>query len=48
MHKLAVSQPFGDVNFSSRPSQKFLSDNAGVLQTLYNLPLSAASAVARN
>jgi len=27
---------------------KFLSDNADVLQTLYNVPLSAASAVALN
>ena len=38
----------GDVNFISRPSQKFPSDNSSVLQILYNLPLSAASEVALN
>jgi len=35
----------GGANFISRPSQKFLSDISGMLQILYNLPLSAASAV---
>jgi len=38
--------PNGDVNFISRPSQKFLCDNFGLLQILYNSPLFAASAVA--
>ena len=44
-------QPDGDVNFISRPSQKFLFGNSAVLQILqilYNLPLSAASAAALN
>ena len=38
----------GDVNFISRPSQKFLFDNSAVLHILYKLPLSAASAAALN
>jgi len=40
--------PNDDVNIIVRPSQKFFSDNNYVLQTLYNVPLSAASAVALN
>jgi len=32
----------------SRPLQKFLSDNSGMLQILYILPLTAASVVALN
>jgi len=43
-HQLAVSKL--NVNFISRPSQKFLSDNSGILQLLYILPLTKASAVA--
>jgi len=40
--------PKGDVKLFSTPSQKFLSDNSGVLQILYNLLLSAVSAEALN
>jgi len=40
--------PKGDVNFISRPSQKCLSDNYGMLQIQYILPLTAASAVVLN
>jgi len=39
---------FGDANFISRPSQKFLCDISGVLQMLCNLLLSATSPVALN
>jgi len=35
--------PLGDVNFISSPSQKFLSDNSGMLQILYIFPLTVAS-----
>jgi len=38
----------GDVNFISRPSQKCLSDNSGMLRIQYILPLTAASTVALN
>jgi len=38
----------GDVDFISRPSQKMLSDDSGMLQIQYILPLTAASAVALN
>jgi len=43
-------QPNGDVNFISKPLQKFISGNSGVLKILYNLalPLSAASAATLN
>jgi len=40
--------PKGDVNLLSRPSQKCLSDNSGMLQIQYILPLTAASAVVLN
>jgi len=40
--------PKGEANLISRPSQKCLSDNSGMLQIQYILPLTAASAVALN
>jgi len=36
----------GGAHFISRPSQKLLSDISGVLQIVYNFPLSAALAAA--
>ena len=40
--------PNGDINFMSRPSQKFLSEKSGTLQILHIFPLNAASEAALN
>jgi len=43
-----LSKPNGDVKFISRPSQKFLSGNSGILQTLYKLSITSAEVSSKN